>query len=101
MTVQEFEEKQQMYNELQDAKKQYEKSKELMEYATDLAKDEHATVFNIYKTFDEAIIHISNSYACSTRDTWKVVFNMLTNLTELSYQLEERRYKRLLADFEK
>ena len=101
MTVQEFEEKQRLYNELQDAKKQYEESKELMEYVNDLTNRDKFSLFNVYKSFETAIIHIGNSNACCTTDTWKEVFNMLTNLAKMAYLSEEKRYNQLLSDFEK
>lgn len=101
MTVQEYEEKQRVYNELQDAKKQYEESKELLECVKDPSWQEHALVIQINRSFTDIVKHIAKSEVCCTEEVHKIVFDALTNMATIVYQLEEKRYKQLVTDFEK
>lgn len=97
MTIQEFEEKQEAYKELQNAKKEYEKSKEFK----DPSWQEHASIFNVSRSFEDIIRQSVESDACTMENTGRVVFDMLTNLATMVCQLEEKRYKQLLTEFEK
>ncbi len=101
MTIQEFEEKQEAYKELQNAKKEYEKSKELLECVKDPSWQEHASILNVRRAFEDIIRQSVESDACTMENTGRVVFDMLTNLATMVCQLEEKRYKQLLTEFEK
>lgn len=101
MTVQEFEEKQRLYEELQKLKKQYEEIKELFECVSDPSWQDDASLLQINKSFARIISHIANSDTCHTEKVHKVVFDSLTNMATIVCHLEEKKYKQLLADFER
>ena len=101
MSIQEFEEKQRLYEELQELKKQHEKIKELLECVSDPSWQDNASLLQINKSFAMIISHIANSDACCTEEVSKVVFESLTNMATIICHSEDKKYKQLLTEFEK
>ena len=101
MTIQEFEEKQRLYAEIEKSKKRLKGVKKILEEVKDPKCHEQATEFYIHHTFEKLVDYISISEACPKEDMRKELFNILIYLTDKVYKLETKMYEQLLVDFTK